>query len=102
MMARRWPMQLAVRALDESLAAFPEVGPFAVAPRDVTCRQGAHAYIARCLAVRHERILFRDPQTHQLGVARLNGDEAVDAMQYPFARVAVLMFLGSVEALESE
>ena len=102
MMARRWPSQAAAAALEEPLAGFPEVAGFAVSPHDVTCRQGAHAYVARCVAARQERVLFHDPQTRQLGVGRVQGDEVVDATQYPFARVAVLMFLGRVEALESE
>ena len=102
MMARRRPSESAARALEEPLRAFPEMAPFATAASDVTCRQGAHAYIARCLALREGRILFEDPRTGQLGIARLEGEEAVEAMQYPFARVAVIMFLGEAQALDAE
>lgn len=102
MMARRRASESAVRALEEPLRAFPEVAPFAIAASDVTCRQGAHAYVARCLAQRGGRILFEDPRTGQLGIARLQGEEGVEAMQYPFAKVAVIMFLGDVQALEVE
>jgi len=103
MMARRRPSEVAAaRALEEPLQAFPEVAPFTIPAADVTCRQGAHAYVARRLALREERILFHDPRTGQLGIARVEGDEAVDAMQYPFASVAVIMFLGGVEALDPE
>jgi hypothetical protein len=102
MMARRRPGENAVRAVDEPLRAFPEVAPFAIAASDVTCRQGAYAYVARCLAQREGRILFEDPRTGQLGIARLQGEEGVEAMQFPFASVAVIMFLGNFEALEAE
>ena len=102
MMARRRPSEVLARSLEEPLRPFPEIAPFVTPPHDITCRQGAHAYVARRLALRAERILFHDPRTDQLGIARLQGEEGVDAMQYPFASVAVLMFLGGVEALEAE
>jgi len=102
MMARRRPIESAARVLEEPLRAFPEVAPFAIAASDVTCRQGAHAYVARVLAQREDRILFEDQQTGQLGIARLQGEEGVEAMQYPFASVAVIMFLGDAQALEAE
>jgi hypothetical protein len=101
MMARRRPSE--VRAGEEQpLQAFPDIAPFATPVCEVTCRQGAHAYVAHRLALRDGRILFQDPRTGQLGIARVQGAEAVDAMQFPFPGVAVIMFLGSLEALEAE
>jgi hypothetical protein len=99
MMARRRPSEPRPREGDP-LQAFPEVAPFATEACELTCRQGAHAYIAQRLALRNGRILFHDPCTGQLGIARAEGAEGVDAMQFPFPNVAVIMFLGSVEALE--
>jgi len=102
MMARRRASVVLATPLEEPLKAFPEVAPYATAASDITCRQGAHAYVAQQLALREGRILFHDPRTGQLGIARLKSDEAVDATQFPFARVAVLMFLGNLEDLEAE
>jgi hypothetical protein len=101
MMARRRPGEPRLRE-GHPLQAFPEVAPFATDACELTCRQGAHAYTAQRLAQRNGRILFQDPRTGQLGIARAEGEEGVDAMQFPFASVAVIMFLGSVEALEPE
>src|SRR4051794_23406444 len=80
MMARRRMSEVAARPLEEPLQPFPEVAPFATAASDITCRQGAHAYIARKLALRGERVLFHDPRTGQLGIARVKDNEGVDAM----------------------
>jgi hypothetical protein len=84
------------------LAGYPEAAPFATAPIEVTCRQGAQHYVARQVAYRQGRILFVDPRTSQLGIARLEGREGLDARQYPDARTAVLTFLATFGEMDPE
>jgi hypothetical protein len=86
----------------KELSSFPDVLPFATPAAPIICRQGAHSYLARQLAYREGRLLFIDPRTRQLGIARLQGGEGVDARQYPDAGIAVIMFLGSLEAIDAD
>ena len=82
------------------IAPFPELLAYATPPVEVVCRQGCHHYIARQVAVRNGSILFIDPRTGQLGIALVDPSGGIEARQYPFARTAVLVFLGEREGLD--
>ena len=82
------------------IAAYPELLPYATPPADVTCRHGCHSYVARQVALRDRHILFIDPRTGQFGIAVLDASGGIEARQYPCASIAIVMFLGSSEAMD--
>lgn len=82
------------------IAAYPDLFPYATPPVDVTCHHGCHSYMARQLAQRDRHILFIDPRTGQLGIAMLDASGGIEARQYPFPGIAVLMFLGAPESMD--
>lgn len=82
------------------IAAYAELHPYATPPADVTCRHGCHSYVARQVAIRERHILFIDPRTEQFGIAQLDASGGIEARQYPCASIAILMFLGSAEAMD--
>lgn len=82
------------------IAAYAELLPYATPPVDVICRHGCHSYVARQVALRDRYILFIDPRTEQFGIAVLDASGGIEARQYPFPGIAVLMFLSSRGAMD--
>ena len=82
------------------IAAYAELHPYATPPAEVTCHHGCHSYVARQVAVRNRYMLFIDPRTEQFGIAELDASGGLEARQYPSAGIAILMFLGSGEAMD--